>query len=93
MVVLFYINGIDFFMPSNSTILISASHEFVLTMTCLFSECVRCIALLQISVQSLLHCLEIVDANSADRKGYFSWQVEEAVKCASYLRRVYEEVK
>ncbi|KAJ8433946.1 hypothetical protein Cgig2_001875 [Carnegiea gigantea] len=57
------------------------------------SECVRCIALLQVSLQSLLHCLEIVDGNSADRKGCFSWRVEEGVKCASYLRRVYEEIR
>lgn len=26
------------------------------------------------------------------RKGYFSWEVREGVKCASFLRRIYEEV-
>ncbi|KAJ0076531.1 hypothetical protein Patl1_36109 [Pistacia atlantica] len=27
------------------------------------------------------------------RKGYFSWEVQEGVKCACFLRRIYEEVR
>ncbi|KAL2937237.1 Unhealthy ribosome biogenesis protein 2-like protein [Bienertia sinuspersici] len=56
------------------------------------SECVRCIALLQNSLQVLLRCLEVVDADSEARQAYFAWDVEEGVKCATYLRRVYEEI-
>lgn len=56
------------------------------------SECERCIAVLQASVGVLLHCLETVDANAVVRKGFFSWEVEEGVKCAGCLRRIYEEV-
>jgi hypothetical protein len=56
------------------------------------SECERCIALLEASVSVLLHCLEMVDTNSVVRKEYFSWELEEGVKCACFLRRIYEEV-
>lgn len=56
------------------------------------SECERCIALLEASVTVLLHCLETVDTDSVTRKGYFSWDLEEGVKCACFLRRIYEEV-
>ncbi|KNA07368.1 hypothetical protein SOVF_172460 isoform A [Spinacia oleracea] len=56
------------------------------------SECVRCISVLQNSLQVLLCCLEIVSSDSEDRKPYFTWNVEEGVKCANYLRRVYEEI-
>lgn len=59
-------------------------------LTC--SECERCIALLEASVSILLYCLETVDADSVARKGYFSWELEEGVKCACFLRRIYEEV-
>ncbi|RVW13192.1 hypothetical protein CK203_097768 [Vitis vinifera] len=55
------------------------------------SECEQCIALLEDSVCVLLRCLETVDADSVVRKGYFSWEVEEGVKCACFLRRIYEE--
>ncbi|XP_021819976.1 uncharacterized protein LOC110761732 [Prunus avium] len=57
------------------------------------TECERCIAILQASVGVLLHCLETVDANAAVRKGFFSWEVEEGVKCAGCLRRIYEEIR
>ncbi|CBI37935.3 unnamed protein product, partial [Vitis vinifera] len=57
------------------------------------SECEQCIALLEDSVCVLLRCLETVDADSVVRKGYFSWEVEEGVKCACFLRRIYEEMR
>lgn len=56
------------------------------------SECERCIAILEASISILLHCLETVDAKSAATNDYFFWEVEEGVKCASSLRRIYEEV-
>ncbi|GMH16380.1 hypothetical protein Nepgr_018221 [Nepenthes gracilis] len=57
------------------------------------SECVQLIALLQNSVQALLYCLEMIDGDSAGRKGYFTWEVQEGIKCACYLRRIYEEIR
>jgi hypothetical protein len=64
---------------------------------CLFynlsSECKRCIAHLEASVTVLLNCLETVLENkSIVNEGCFSWEVEEGVKCACFLRRIYEEV-
>ncbi|KAK4401477.1 hypothetical protein Sango_0888400 [Sesamum angolense] len=56
------------------------------------SETRQCMALLEDSVSVLLHCLEIVNIDRA-RGEFFAWEVEEAVKCASSLRRVYEEVR
>lgn len=56
------------------------------------SESKRCIAILEASVCVLLQCLETVDSKSKTRNGYFSWEVEEGVKCAYCLRRIYEEV-
>lgn len=56
------------------------------------SECEQCIALLEASVSVLLRCLETVDTDPVTRKGYFSWDLEEGVKCACFLRRIYEEV-
>ncbi|KAL9266948.1 hypothetical protein AKJ16_DCAP27170 [Drosera capensis] len=53
-------------------------------------ECIQCIALLQSSVQVLLYSLELVDI---DKEGYFRWDVQEGVNCASHLRRVYEEIR
>ena len=70
----------------------SASYICHLTMFLIVRECVRCIALLQNSLQILLRCVEIVNSDSEDQDDYFTWKVEEGVKCASYLRRVYEEV-
>ncbi|PON83410.1 Nucleolar 27S pre-rRNA processing, Urb2/Npa2, C-terminal [Trema orientale] len=57
------------------------------------SECKRCIAVLEASVCVLLQCLETVDSKSVIRNGYFSWEVEEGVKCAYCLRRIYEEIR
>ncbi|KAI3446191.1 hypothetical protein Pfo_002856 [Paulownia fortunei] len=57
------------------------------------SETRQCIALLQDSVSVLLHCLEIVNIDCLARREFFAWEVQEAVKCASSLRRVYEEVR
>ncbi|KAK9287343.1 hypothetical protein L1049_015758 [Liquidambar formosana] len=57
------------------------------------SKCERCIALLQDSVCVLLHCLETVNADLMVRKGSFSWKVQEGIKCASFLRRIYEEIR
>ncbi|KAL6526040.1 hypothetical protein OROHE_015564 [Orobanche hederae] len=57
------------------------------------SETWLCIALLEDSVSALLHCLEIVNNNGVVRRDNFAWEVQEAVKCASSLRRVYEELR
>ncbi|KAL9238368.1 hypothetical protein vseg_012798 [Gypsophila vaccaria] len=57
------------------------------------SDTIRCVFLLQASLQVLLHCLEHVSTDTTDKKGYFTWEVEEGVKCATYLRRVYEEIR
>ncbi|XP_010268229.1 PREDICTED: uncharacterized protein LOC104605241 [Nelumbo nucifera] len=56
-------------------------------------ESERCIALLEDSVFVLLRCLETVDTDLVASKGYFAWEVEEGVKCASFLRRIYEEIR
>ncbi|KAL7118637.1 hypothetical protein ACP275_02G015800 [Erythranthe tilingii] len=57
------------------------------------SETRDCIALLEDSVSVLLHCLETVNVHHVDGRESFAWEVQEAVKCASCLRRVYEEVR
>ncbi|GFP85951.1 hypothetical protein PHJA_000738900 [Phtheirospermum japonicum] len=57
------------------------------------SETRQCIALLEDSVSVLLHCLEVVNNDSVAGRELFAWKVREAVKCASSLRRVYEEVR
>ncbi|GAB2267950.1 hypothetical protein Dimus_002925 [Dionaea muscipula] len=57
------------------------------------SECIQYIALLQKSIQTLLHSLELVDIDSSYKEGYFTWEVQEGIKCASQLRRVYEEIR
>lgn len=51
-----------------------------------------CIALIESSVGVLLHCLEMVDGDSAVTEGFLAWEVNDGVKCASFLRRIYEEV-
>lgn len=57
------------------------------------SECKQCVAHLEASVAGLLNCLEtVLDNQSMVNKGCFSLQVEEGVKCACFLRRIYEEV-
>lgn len=53
----------------------------------------QCIAVLEESVNTLLNCLEMVDTDLSKDKGYFSWDIEEAIKCASFLRRIYEELR
>ncbi|KAK6159539.1 hypothetical protein DH2020_006853 [Rehmannia glutinosa] len=57
------------------------------------SETWQCIALLEDSVSVLLHCLEIVNIDHVAEREFFAWEVQEAVKCAGSLRRVYEEVR
>ncbi|XP_050231110.1 uncharacterized protein LOC126680105 [Mercurialis annua] len=56
-------------------------------------ESEKCIAVLQESASVLLHCLETIDNHSRVRKGYFSWGVQEGVKSACALRRIYEELR
>ncbi|XP_010327418.1 uncharacterized protein [Solanum lycopersicum] len=56
------------------------------------SETRRCIALLEDSVGRLLNCLEMV-CTSPVGGDYFGWEVQVGVKCASFLRRVYEEIR
>ncbi|RDX78601.1 hypothetical protein CR513_41099, partial [Mucuna pruriens] len=54
------------------------------------SECKQCVAHLEASVAVLLNCLEtVLDNESIVNKGCFS--SEEGVKCACFLRRIYEE--
>ncbi|KAL6211915.1 hypothetical protein ACLB2K_017138 [Fragaria x ananassa] len=57
------------------------------------SECEEYVALLQASVHVLLYCLETLDADVVAKEGLFSWEVEEGVKCACSLRRIYEELR
>ncbi|XP_061341643.1 uncharacterized protein LOC133287960 [Gastrolobium bilobum] len=58
------------------------------------SECKQCVAHLEASVSVLLNCLEtVLDNESMVSRGCFSWEVEEGVKCACFLRRIYEEIK
>lgn len=58
------------------------------------SECKQCVAHLEASVTVLLNCLETVLENkSIVNEGCFSWEIDEGVKCACFLRRIYEEIK
>ncbi|KAL8140774.1 hypothetical protein V2J09_006795 [Rumex salicifolius] len=57
------------------------------------SECVKKTGLLQYSIAGLLNCLEMVDTDSVNRDSYSTWNMEEGIKCACYLRRVYEEIR
>ncbi|XP_030531906.1 uncharacterized protein LOC115741982 isoform X2 [Rhodamnia argentea] len=57
------------------------------------SECERYVALLQDSASVLLNCLETVNMDHQVRRGYLSWDVQEGVKCACSLRRIYEELR
>ncbi|KAK9941677.1 hypothetical protein M0R45_007374 [Rubus argutus] len=57
------------------------------------SECEGYVAVLQASVRVLLYCLEKLDAVAEAREGFFSWEVEEGVKCACSFRRIYEELR
>lgn len=56
------------------------------------SEIGHCVALLEDSVSILLGCLESTDSKMVSMAGYFAWNMEEALKCASFFRRIYEEV-
>ncbi|CAA6655938.1 unnamed protein product [Spirodela intermedia] len=56
------------------------------------SETAQCIALLEDSVNTLLTCLESLHEDNARQKSSFVLDIKEAVTCASFLRRVYEEV-
>ncbi|KAH0721602.1 hypothetical protein KY289_006942 [Solanum tuberosum] len=56
------------------------------------SETRRCIALLEDSVGRLLNCLEMVCTCPVGGDN-FGWEVQGGVKCASFLRRVYEEIR
>ncbi|CAH2077504.1 unnamed protein product [Thlaspi arvense] len=48
------------------------------------------IATLQESVSALLHCLETAGNNFGK---CVSWEVEEGIRCACFLRRIYEELR
>ncbi|XP_026396024.1 uncharacterized protein LOC113290644 isoform X2 [Papaver somniferum] len=51
------------------------------------------VAILQDSVSVLLHCLETRDVELVYENGYSTWEVEEGRLCASFLCRVYEQIK
>ncbi|XP_010536016.1 PREDICTED: uncharacterized protein LOC104811117 [Tarenaya hassleriana] len=54
------------------------------------SQTEGCIATLQQSVSALLHCLE----KARDESGnHLSLKVEEGIRCACFLRRIYEELR
>ncbi|CAJ1935686.1 unnamed protein product [Sphenostylis stenocarpa] len=56
------------------------------------SECKQCVAHLEASVAVLLNCLETdLDDESRMNKGSFS--SKEELKCACFLRRIYEEIE
>lgn len=57
------------------------------------SESEKCLAILEESVSVLLHSLEPVDNDYVVRKCYFFWKVQEGIKCACFLRRIYEELR
>ncbi|XP_057965698.1 uncharacterized protein LOC131156202 [Malania oleifera] len=57
------------------------------------SECEKCIALLEESVCVLLQSLEMEGTDSDVSKGDFVWQLPDGVTCASFLRRIYEEIR
>jgi hypothetical protein len=50
------------------------------------------VAVLEDSVNILLSCLESADSKMVRMAGHFFWNKEEALKCASFFRRIYEEV-
>lgn len=57
------------------------------------SESGRCVSVLEDSVNTLLHCLEMVDADVSGSTGFLIWGPLEGIKCASFLRRIYEEIR
>uniref|UniRef100_A0A0D9VQW5 Nucleolar 27S pre-rRNA processing Urb2/Npa2 C-terminal domain-containing protein n=1 Tax=Leersia perrieri TaxID=77586 RepID=A0A0D9VQW5_9ORYZ len=73
---------------------LAASNEYILDRQ--FSvdiEVARCVAVLEDSVNILLSCLESANPKMVSRAGYFSWNMEESMKCASFFRRIYEEMR
>ncbi|CAN8229982.1 unnamed protein product [Cochlearia groenlandica] len=54
------------------------------------SETEGSIATLQDSVSALLYCLETAGNQSSN---CVSWEVEEGIRCACFLRRIYEELR
>ncbi|KAK1357560.1 Urb2 domain-containing protein [Heracleum sosnowskyi] len=57
------------------------------------SETQRCSALLEDAVHVLLCCLEMVEVDPSPAKDYLAWEVQEGIKCAYFLRRIYEELR
>ncbi|KAI4965455.1 hypothetical protein ZWY2020_054551 [Hordeum vulgare] len=57
------------------------------------SEVGQCVAVLEDSVNILLGCLESADSKMVSMAGCFTWNKEEALKCASFFRRIYEEMR
>ncbi|VFQ82974.1 unnamed protein product [Cuscuta campestris] len=57
------------------------------------SETQSCIALLDDSVSKLLHCLEVESDSAGTMMTPFIRDVQDGVKCASFLRRIYEEIR
>ncbi|KAF3784317.1 hypothetical protein EJ110_NYTH30532 [Nymphaea thermarum] len=51
----------------------------------------RCIGMLGDSIKVLLMCLESVDSGLLNKEDIPLWDIQDAVKCASFLRRIYEE--
>lgn len=49
-------------------------------------------ALLEDSTTALLTCLESENHNMSHKSIQFAWETQEAIKCASFFRRIYEEV-
>ncbi|GAV60305.1 Urb2 domain-containing protein, partial [Cephalotus follicularis] len=57
------------------------------------SDCEGCVALLEESTRVLLLCLETMHSDLVVMKSQFSWDAQERVKCACFLRRIYEEIR
>ncbi|CAN6485686.1 unnamed protein product [Victoria cruziana] len=53
----------------------------------------HCIGMLGDSIKVLLMCLESVDSGSLDKEGEPLWDIQDSVKCANFLRRIYEEIR
>ncbi|KAJ3702578.1 hypothetical protein LUZ61_006283 [Rhynchospora tenuis] len=52
-----------------------------------------CVALLEDSTTTLLTCLESDNNNMSCESTQFTWEMQEAIKCASFFRRIYEEIR
>ncbi|GLJ26271.1 hypothetical protein SUGI_0504910 [Cryptomeria japonica] len=52
----------------------------------------HCISLLGDSLRIFLFCLEIVDLHTTEKLKAYCWTMQEGIKCACWLRRVYEEM-